>query len=479
MAYVIWIIDWVFLLFFVGLNGSYLTMIVLSMYDVIRRGRRQVYVDVTDSLSDRYMPPVTIIAPAYNEELTIDTSLRSLLSLRYGEFEVVVVNDGSKDNTVDVLIRDWQLYPIAVSYDQKVHTQHVRGVYRSRRDPRLTVVDKENGGKADALNCGINMAQYGLVCGIDADTLILPDALSLVALPFAEDPERVVATGGTIRVANGCKIVGGEVRSISLPSNYVAAFQFVEYLRAFLIGRAGMNVMGGTLIISGAFGLFDRDTVVDVGGYRHDTVGEDMELVVRMHRILRERERPYRIEFVWDAACYTEVPEDLGVLKRQRNRWHRGLIDSLMRHRVMMFNPRYGVVGLVIFPFFAIFELFGPVIELAGFIIVILSAIVGYVDVAFMSLFLLVAFILGINVSLGAVLLEEMTYAALPTWRGLGRTVWLAVLENLGYRQLSVMWRVRAFWDYYRGNQQWGAMVRKGFSGGEEGGGEEGGGEED
>ncbi len=466
MATVVTVVDWVFLLFFLGLNGSYAAMVALSFVDVVRRKRRRVGVDVAASLRDPFMPSVTIIAPAYNEELTIDASLTSLLSLRYGRFEVVVVNDGSKDDTVGVLKRDWQLYPVSSAYDPQIPTQHVRAVYRSRRDPRLTVVDKDNGGKADALNCGINLARYELVCGIDADTLILPDALSLIALPFSEDPERVVATGGTIRVANGCKIVGGEVRGVQLPESRVAAFQVVEYLRAFLVGRAGLNVFGGTLIISGAFGLFRRDVVVEIGGYRHDTVGEDMELVVRMHRVLREQGRPYRIEFVWDAACYTEVPEDLDVLRRQRNRWHRGLIDSLMRHRVMLFNPRYGVIGLVVLPFFAVFELFGPVIELAGFGAVLVSGAGGYVDLPFMLLFLIVAVCLGMAVSLGAVLLEEMTYAALPSWRTLGRTVWIALLENLGYRQLSVLWRVRAFWDFYRGNQQWGAMVRKGFSGG-------------
>ncbi len=464
MKAMVLLLDWAFLFFFLGLNGTYLVLLALSLREVWRRNRRAVEADVDESLLSPFAPAVSIIAPAYNEELTIVGSLQALLSLRYREFEVVVVNDGSKDRTIPVLIEAFELFEVHAAYEPILATQPIRALYRSRIDPRLTVVDKHNGGKADALNCGINFSRHALFCGIDADTLILPDALTRIALPFVEDPERVVASGGTIRVANGCTIEGGEVRRVALPKNRVAALQVVEYLRAFLLGRAGFDAVDGTLIISGAFGLFDRATAIECGGYRHDTVGEDMELVVRMHRTLREQGRPYRVAFVWDAACYTEVPEDLGVLKRQRNRWHRGLIDSVVRHRVMFCNRKYGVIGTFVFPFFAVFEMFGPVIELTGFLAVIASFATGLVDTWFMTLFLLVALALGVAVSMGAILLEELSYAAYPRWGELGRMLWLAILENLGYRQLTVWWRVRAFYDYMRGNQQWGAMVRKGFS---------------
>ncbi len=464
MHAVVLLMDWAFLFFFLGLNGTYLLLLALSLREVLRRNRRGVEADVDKALLSPFAPPVSILAPAYNEELTIVGSLRSLLSLRYRQFEVVVVNDGSKDRTIGVLVDAFELFEVHAAYEPLIATQPIKALYRSRLDPRLTVVDKANGGKADALNCGINLARYDLVCGIDADTLILPDALTRIALPFVEDPERTVASGGTIRVANGCTIEGGEVRNVALPKNRVAALQVVEYLRAFLLGRAGFDAIDGTLIISGAFGLFHRPTAIACGGYRHDTVGEDMELVVRMHRMMRELGKPYRVAFVWDAACYTEVPEDLGVLKRQRNRWHRGLIDSLLRHRVMFLNRRYGVIGLFVVPFFAIFEMLGPVIELLGFVAVLVSFATGLVDGWFMTLFLFAALALGVAVSMGAVLLEELSYAAYPRWGELGRMLWLAILENLGYRQLTVWWRVRAFYDYMRGNQQWGAMVRKGFA---------------
>ena len=362
------------------------------------------------------------------------------------------------------MVEAFDLYPIHPIYRQEVATKRVRGIYKSRREPNLTFVDKDNGGKADALNCGINIARYPLFCGIDADTLILPDALLKIALPFIEDPDRTVASGGTIRVANGCRIRGGQVEEVRLPRNPVATFQIIEYLRAFLFGRVGWNLFGGTLIISGAFGLFDRRVAIEVGGYEHDTVGEDMELVVRMHRYLRERQRPYRIQFVWDSACYTEVPESLDVLGRQRNRWQRGLMDSVQRHKVMLFNPRYGVIGMVVFPFFAVFEMLGPLLELVGLVFVTFSYFLGVVDVPFMCLFLMVSVLFGVMLSVLSLMLEELSYASYPRWRDLLRMTLYAVLENFGYRQLTLWWRVKGMWSFLRGQKQWGAMVRKGFA---------------
>ncbi|MFT4704385.1 MAG: cellulose synthase/poly-beta-1,6-N-acetylglucosamine synthase-like glycosyltransferase [Bradymonadia bacterium] len=464
MERIVFLIDLFFFAFFLALNGGYSILLLMSLVDIMVRTRRRIDRELSHSLASYYTVPVTVIAPAYNESLTIEASVRALLSLRYPEFEVVVVNDGSKDDTIGTMIEAFDLFPVHPIYRAEVATQEVRALYRSRTEPNLIFVDKANGGKADALNCGINVARYPLVCGIDADTLILPDALLKIALPFIEQPEKTVASGGTIRVANGCDIRAGQVERVGLPTSAVATFQIVEYLRAFLFGRVGWNLLGGTLIISGAFGLFKRSTAIEVGGYAHDTVGEDMELVVRMHRYLRERDIPYRIEFVWDSACYTEVPEDLGVLSRQRNRWQRGLMDSVMRHRTMLFNPKFGVVGMVVFPFFAIFELLGPVLELLGLVFVTLSFFLGIVDVPFMLLFLLVSVFFGVILSVLTLVLEELSYAAFPKWSQLARIVWFALLENLGYRQLTLWWRVRGFWDFLRGQKQWGAMVRKGFA---------------
>ena len=459
----IYIIDWTFLFFFVGLNTSYFILLALSLAEIFLRARRRIAADLDGSLRSYHTHPVSIIAPAFNERLTIEGSVRALLALRYPEFEVVVVNDGSTDRTVQVMIEAFDMYEVHPIYQAVIPTRPVVAIYKSHKEPKLTLIDKANGGKADALNCGINAARFPLFCSIDADTLITPDALLRLALPFVDDPARTIATGGTVRVANGCTIRNGQVEAIGMPAKAVPAFQVVEYLRAFLFGRVGWNLLGGTLIISGAFGLFSRDAVLKVHGYRHDTVGEDMELVVRLHRQMREDQVPYRIVFVWDSTCYTEVPESLEQLGRQRDRWHRGLIDSIWRHRTMFFNPRYGVVGMVIFPFFAIFEMLGPIVELLGLVTVSVSYLLGIVDTSFMLLFLTVSLIFGVLLSVATLALEEISFSVYPNWRDLLRMAFFGVIENFGYRQLTLFWRLRGMVNYFRGIQAWGAMSRRGF----------------
>ncbi len=463
MDRIIYIIDWTFLFFFVGLNTSYFILLGLSLAEIFLRARRRISADLDGSLRSYHTHPVSIIAPAFNERLTIEGSVRALLALRYPEFEVVVVNDGSTDRTVQVMIEAFDMYEVHPIYQAIIPTRPVVAIYKSYKEPKLTLIDKVNGGKADALNCGINTARFPLFCSIDADTLISPDALLRLALPFIDDPARTIATGGTVRVANGCTIRNGQVESIGMPEKAVPAFQVVEYLRAFLFGRVGWNLLGGTLIISGAFGLFSRDAVLKVQGYRHDTVGEDMELVVRLHRQMREDHVPYRIVFVWDSTCYTEVPESLEQLGRQRDRWHRGLIDSIWRHRTMFFNPRYGVVGMVIFPFFAIFEMLGPVVELIGLVTVAISYVLGVVDTSFMLLFLTVSLIFGVLLSVATLALEEISFSVYPNWRDLLRMTMFGIIENFGYRQLTLYWRLRGMVNYFRGVQAWGAMSRRGF----------------
>jgi cellulose synthase/poly-beta-1,6-N-acetylglucosamine synthase-like glycosyltransferase len=463
MEHLVTIVDWLFLIFYLCLNSAYSFLLLCSLIDILIHNRRRIDIELDHSLESYYTIPVSIIAPAYNEEATIVSSIRSLLALRYPEFEVVVVNDGSKDKTVEVMKNAFELFPIHSIFQKQLKSKDVRNIYKSRVEPRLIFVDKNNGGKADALNCGVNIARYPLFCAIDADTLILPNALLKVAIPFMEDPVKTVASGGTIRIANGCKIRSGDIEEIRFPRNPLAAFQVVEYLRAFLFGRIGWNLFGGTLIISGAFGLFSRHTAIEVGGYAHDTVGEDMELVVRMHRYLREKKRPYRIVFVWDAACYTEVPEDVSVLSRQRDRWQRGLVDVILRHRRMMLNFRYGVIGLMAYPFFAIFEMLGPIIEVTGIIFVAFSYVLGLADMTFMILFLNVAVLFGIMLSIAAILLEELSFSAYPRWGDISRMGIYALLENLGYRHLTLFWRIKGFYNFLRGSKQWGTMVRKGF----------------
>jgi cellulose synthase/poly-beta-1,6-N-acetylglucosamine synthase-like glycosyltransferase len=328
--------------------------------------------------------------------------------------------------------------------------------------PNLVVVDKVNGGKADALNSGLNLSLYPLFCAIDADSILESDALLRLVRPFLEAPGVTIAAGGVIRVANGCDIRAGRVRNVQLTERVLPLIQIVEYLRAFLFGRMGWSSGNSLLVISGAFGLFDKRMALQAGGYATDTVGEDMELVVRMHRHLHDRKQRYRIGFVPDPVCWTEVPESLRVLRQQRTRWQRGLIDTLWRHRGMMGRPRYGMVGLVALPGFAVFEMLGPVIELSGYVLLPLLLLLGYLDVSYVAAFMVLSILYSILVSILAVLLEDITFRRYPRARDMAVLVGAAVLEHLGYRQLTVWWRVRAFWEYWRGDLSWGVMERRG-----------------
>lgn len=452
------------ILYFVGVNATYVILLYRSFGEVLHAVRQARFTDYRIVVQSEITSPVSILAPAYNEQAGIVESVRSLLKLSYGEYEVVVINDGSKDQTLERLIQEFDLVPSRRVYRPAIATQPVRGIYRSRSAAyrNLSVVDKQNGGKADALNAGINAAQYEFVCCVDADSILEDDALQKVMKPFLDDPT-VIASGGIVRIANGCEVVNGRVVRVGLSRKPLPLFQVVEYFRAFLSGRMGWQSLNALLIISGAFGLFRRQAVIDVGGYDAGTVGEDMELVVRMHRAYRDARRPYRITFVPDPVCWTEAPESLRILGSQRNRWHRGLADVLWIHRHMIFNERYGVVGTLALPYFLIVELLGPVIEMFGYVSLIVLLALDRVDPVMTGLFLLASIVYGVMFSVGAVLLEEVSFRRYPNPKHLALLLVMGVLENFGYRQITVYWRLKGLWKYLRGEKAWGKMERAGF----------------
>ncbi len=413
-------------------------------------------------------PAISVLAPAFNEELSIVESTRSLLALQYPEFEVIVINDGSKDGTLARLITEFGLEAVDRFVDNGVETgvshAHIRGFYASTKLPRLLVVDKENGGKADALNAGINCSRTALFCAIDADSVLESDALLRVVRPFVDEPHLTIAAGGTIRIANGCKVDSGRITDIRLPRNFLALVQIVEYLRAFLMARVGLGKMQALTVISGAFGLFRRRQVVEVGGYSHGTVGEDMELVIKLHRLMREQKRDYRIEFIAEPVCWTECPDSLGVLGRQRARWQRGALECFVKHKRMLFNPRYGRIGMIGFGHILLVDVLGPLLEVLGYILVPLLWALGLLALPWLLAYLAVTFTFGIFLSMSTLVLEEIQLRRFPKARELAVLAGIAVIENFGYRQLSNIWRLQGWWQFLRKQQSWGAMTRKGFS---------------
>lgn len=453
--------QWVFLFYFILITIGYLSLNLVATAALFRfmPGRRM---DRLGIIPTNLEPPISVLVPAYNEAATISATVYSLLQLQYPKFEVVVINDGSSDETLEVLKREFSLQAYPQVTRKQLDTARVRQVYRSTTTHSLKVIDKENGGKADSLNAGIEAARYPLFCGIDADSILQRDSLLKVVRPFLEDA-RTVACGGTVRLANGCQVRQGFLVKPELPGNLLALVQVTEYLRAFLFGRMGWSPLNALLIISGAFGLFHRETVIEAGGYRTNTIGEDMELVVRMHHVLRKKRRPYRISFVPDPVCWTEAPEDLRTLKNQRVRWQQGLCESLFSHWGLMFSARGGSVGWLAYPFMLIFECFGPLLEVAGYLFILMAFLTGVISVKAFFVFLILVISLGMLLSVTALYLEEVYFHIYKRPGHLLRLFFAALVENFGYRQLNSIWRLWGLLKYLTGaKSKWGEMKRRG-----------------
>ncbi len=409
---------------------------------------------------------MSLIVPAYNEETGIVTSVTSMLSLRYPRHEVVVVDDGSTDETYARLAAAFDLVELPRVLPADLPTRarvHGVSVPRDGHTP-LVVVRKENSGRSQAINVGINAASEPLVAMVDADSVLEPDALVRVTQPFVDDPTHVVATGGAIRPVNGSRVAYGRIVDIRMPTTWLPRIQVVEYLRAFLLGRTGWSRIGGLILISGAFGLFRRDLVVEVGGLDPDSIGEDFELVLRLHRHMRDSGREYRVHFVPDPVSWTEVPLSFAVLRNQRRRWHRGLWETLWKYRGMVLNPRYGRIGFVALPYYWLFELLAPLLEAFGIVIVPLALLLGAVNVPYAVLFLTLAYGYAVLVTLAAMTVEEWAFHRHDRWRDLATTLAASVLENIGYRQLTVYWRLEGWWASLRHRRPvWGVMTRTGF----------------
>ena len=443
-------------------NLLYTVLLTISLFVILRYIQRIKYVPFKDYRHSPETPPISILIPAFNEENVILKTIQSALSIDYPVFDVIVINDGSEDKTLQRIIDAFQLKKIDLVYRNILKTKTVRGFFFNPEIPNLLLIDKEKGGKADALNCGINLSKNPYICSVDADSLLDREGPLRLMTPVMESNIPVIVCGGVVRVLNGITLENSTIKEINLPKSALSMFQIVEYLRAFLFARVGWDIMNSNLILSGCFTLFNKAAVLEVGGYRPGHITEDMEIIVRLHRYYLKNKKPYRIKFVSDPICWTEVPETAKMLGRQRRRWHIGLMQSIFQHKAMLFNPRYGIIGLLVFPYYVCFEMFGPLVELLGFITVLLAYIYGLLSFQFLVLFLILAIFFGIFLSTIGIFLEELTYRRYPKWSHLFKLLLYGVFENFGYRQMNSFWRTQALFKYLIGRREWEYVKSKG-----------------
>lgn len=454
--------DGVILWYFTGLNSFYAFLLLASAVETWRHWALTQRTQLTERLPDDAFPPVSVLIPAHNEETVIVETVRAQLELDYPSLEVVVVNDGSTDETFARLREAFDLHEVPPAFPRRLETAQVRGYFRSRTSSRLMVIDKEQGGKADALNAGLTVARYPYCVTIDADTVAARSAIRRLArVFFITDADLVAGIGGTLRVANGCRFDRGRPTSIRVPDHPLAAVQVPEYLRAFLFGRLGWNRLGGNLLTSGAFSLYRKDLLAEAGGFPLDSVTEDLELTVRIHGRLRERGTSYALPFVPDPVAWTQVPEDRNSLGNQRERWHRGLISTMFQHLHLVGNPRYGSLGLLAAPYFFFGEMLAPVMEVSGYVTIALAATLGMLDLSFALLFLALAYGYMALLAAWAVWMELLTFRVYPRLRDYLKLMGWALVEPFGYRPLTLWWRLKAFWKFLRERSGWGEMRRR------------------
>jgi cellulose synthase/poly-beta-1,6-N-acetylglucosamine synthase-like glycosyltransferase len=454
----------IILLYFIVANVVYTLLMVISLYSVTLHAKFAGHYGHDDIVNSPVAPPIALIIPAFNEEDGIVGTVMSVLELNYPEKEIIVVDDGSTDNTLRKLINTFQLQPMSLVYRPVLKATEPHSFYHNPNRPELLVVCKDNGGKPDAVNVGINLARSPYFCTVDADSIIERDALLRLIAPVFHSSDNVIVSGGIVRISNGCHIVNGKVKEIDMPATWIERCQIVEYLRTFLFGRPAWSFMGATFITSGAFCMLHRETVVLAGGFSRDTVTEDIDIIATMHEFLRKKKWKYRMVFTTDPVCWTECPRTIDMLKRQRRRWQMGLMQTVMKHNHMIFNPRYRMLGMLSMPFHAYIEAIGCLVESAGMILVPFSFLVGAMP---LSLFLLIVFLAigyGTLLSVGSVLLQETTLRRYPYPRHIVTLVVYAVLENLGYRQMVTFFRAQGVMRYILGTRGWEVVTKSGVS---------------
>ncbi|MDM5249985.1 MULTISPECIES: glycosyltransferase [unclassified Lysinibacillus] len=464
LDYCMWFFGGVILFYMLFVIVSYCTMLVIAMLDLRKRYKLDPSEYDDAHIDAFYSKPVSLLVPAYNEEIGVVDTVYSLLNLRYPQTEIIIINDGSTDHTLQTVIEHFQMKPVDKIIRTNIPTKQIRRIYESEIYKNCILVDKENGGKADALNVGINVSQYPYFCSIDGDSILDEKSLLRVMKPIILSDGEVIAAGGNIRIANGAKMQLGSVTETHLPNNYLVIMQVIEYLRAFLMGRIALSKFNLVLIISGAFSVFSKKWAVEAGGYSTNIIGEDMELVVNIHRLIKEKKEKKRIEFVPDPVCWTEAPQTLGVLRNQRRRWHQGLFESLWKHKKMTLNPKYGLLGFISFPYFWLVECLGPIVELGGYIYIVVAFFLGKIYYEIAILLLLLFVIYGVIFSIASVLFEAWALNTYPKKRELLRMILLSFTEIFWYRPLTLLWRCEGLIRFVLRKSDWGNMKRVGIA---------------
>jgi len=461
------VVIWVFLIYGTAVTLIYGWIGIYALGAVLRYKKENTFTDYSIIAANPNAPVFSVIAPAYNEGMTIVENVRSLLSLYYHNLEIIIVNDGSKDDSIQKLIEAYELESVAYFIQGKIETNAVRGVYKSKNPAfkKLIVVDKENGGKADALNVGVNISSGEYLVCIDVDCILEQDSILKLAKPMLEQTDKkFIACGGVIRLANNCVIENGKVVSVNMPKTLLGRTQALEYIRAFVLGRMAWSRASGLILISGAFGVFDRKIVLACGGYDKNTVGEDMELVVRMRKYMEEKNEPYEVLTIPDPLCWTEVPESKDILKKQRNRWMRGTMETLWKHRKLMFNPKYKKLGMISLPYWFFFEFLGPLIEFSGYIIFIIFLLLGIINWPFFIVLFALVISMGFLYSIYAILVDLVSHQVYTKRKDFLRLIFTAFSEPFYFHPIVVKAGVNGFIDYFKKSHGWGEMTRQGFN---------------
>jgi cellulose synthase/poly-beta-1,6-N-acetylglucosamine synthase-like glycosyltransferase len=454
----------VILLYFIVTNFVYMVLMLICLYTVTLHSKFASRTAVAEYLDSPVTPPVALLVPAFNEQDAVISTVVSLMQLNYPEKEIIVIDDGSTDRTLPNLIEHFQLLPMDFIYRPTLGCKSPEAFYYSHRYPELLVISKQNGGKSDALNCGINMSRSPYFCTVDADTVIERDALVRLMAPVINSNVNTIVSGGVVRIANGCTLENGELKNIDLPKTWIERCQIVEYIRTFMFGRPGWNSLNATFIASGAFCLLHRESAIGAGGFSTDTVTEDIDIIASLHEYMRKKKWDYRMVFTTDPVCWTEAPDSIKTLAPQRRRWQMGLVQTVMKHNKMIMSPRYGLLGMLGMPFHAYVEAIGCLVEAMGTILIPFSFLVGAMPVTLFLLIMGLAVGYGTLFSLGSVLLEEATLRRYPKARHLMILVWYAIIENFGYRQMITFIRAQGVVRYFLGVRTWEQVAHRGIT---------------